>query len=74
MKYYTYILKSIEYDQYYIGQTNNMESRLERHNNGYEKYTSKYKPWEIALIIEKNNRSEAIILERKLILNNSFYS
>jgi putative endonuclease len=43
-----------------------MESRLERHNKGYEKYTSKYRPWKIALIIEKNSRSEAIILERKL--------
>ena len=66
MKYYTYILKSINHDEYYIGQTNNIVNRLERHNKGYEKYTSKYKPWEIALKIEKNSRSEAIILERKL--------
>ena len=66
MKHYTYILKSINHDQYYIGQTNNMENRLERHNKGYEKYTSKYKPWDIALKIEKESRSEAIILERKL--------
>jgi len=43
-----------------------MENRLERHNNGYEKYTRKYKPWIIALKIEKYSRSEAIILERKL--------
>ncbi len=43
-----------------------MESRLERHNNGYEKYTSKYRPWTVALKIEKNSRSEAIVLERKL--------
>jgi putative endonuclease len=66
MKYYTYILKSIEHDQYYIGQTNNMDSRIERHNNGYEKYTSKYRPWTVALKIEKYSRSEAIVLERKL--------
>ena len=66
MKYYTYILKSEDYDQYYIGQTDNMESRLERHNKGYEKYSSKYRPWRIALKIEKKSRSEAVILERKL--------
>ena len=66
MKYYTYILKSKKCDQYYIGQTNNLTSRLKRHNNGYEKYTSKYKPWRIILKIEKESRSEAIILERKL--------
>jgi putative endonuclease len=66
MKYFTYILKSINHDEYYVGQTDNMENRLVRHNNGYEKYTSKYMPWEVALKIEKNSRSEAIILERKL--------
>tara|TARA_B100000508_G_scaffold132802_1_gene122047 strand:- start:58 stop:306 length:249 start_codon:yes stop_codon:yes gene_type:complete len=66
MKYFTYILKSVNHDQYYVGQTNNMENRIHRHNNGYEKYTAKYKPWKVALIIEKNSRSEAIILERKL--------
>ena len=66
LKFYTYILKSKEHDQYYIGQTNNLENRLKRHNAGLEKYTKKYCPWEIALAIEKNSRSEAIILERKL--------
>ncbi|MDX1653147.1 MAG: GIY-YIG nuclease family protein [Brumimicrobium sp.] len=66
MKYYTYILKSLEHDQFYIGQTDNIENRLKRHNDGYEKYTRKFRPWKVVLTIEKNSRSEAIILERKL--------
>jgi len=66
MTYYTYILKSEEHDQYYIGQTNNIQKRIQRHNAGRENYTKKYRPWEITLILEKNSRSEAIILERKL--------
>ena len=66
LKSYTYILKSEKYDQYYIGQTNSIENRLKRHNAGLEKYTKKYRPWKLLLDIEKDSRSEAIILERKL--------
>lgn len=44
----------------------NFDNRLKRHNAGYEKYTRKYRPRRLALKIEKESRSEAIILERKL--------
>ncbi|MFN3941656.1 MAG: GIY-YIG nuclease family protein [Flavobacterium sp.] len=36
MTYFVYILHSPNYDKYYIGQTNNLEDRLKRHNEGYE--------------------------------------
>jgi putative endonuclease len=63
---YTYILYSKSFDKYFIGQTNDVDSRLKRHNSGYVNYTKSYMPWELVLSIEKETRSEAMKLERKL--------
>ena len=44
--YYVYILYSESSDRYYVGQTNDVERRLEEHNHGLKSnYTSKYRPW-----------------------------
>ncbi|MEI2757994.1 MAG: GIY-YIG nuclease family protein [Bacteroidia bacterium] len=64
--FFVYILYSARGDRHYIGQTNDVEARLHRHNSGYEKSTSPYAPWKILCCIEKTSRSEAVILERKL--------
>ncbi|TAN17198.1 MAG: GIY-YIG nuclease family protein [Chitinophagaceae bacterium] len=64
--YYVYILYSPDHNRFYIGQTNNMEARLYRHNSGYEKSTSPYAPWIIKCVIEKSTRGDALILEKKL--------
>ena len=36
MKYFTYVLHSQLNGTYYIGQTNNLSRRIERHNRGQE--------------------------------------
>ena len=64
--FYVYILYSSKYDRFYIGQTADISQRLQQHNNKYEHATSPYVPWELVLKLEKPNRSEAIILEKKL--------
>ena len=64
--FYVYILYSKKFDRHYIDQTQNVMERLIRHNNGYEKATSPYMPWELICKIEKPNRGEAMILEKKL--------
>ena len=64
--YFVYIIYSISHHKYYIGQSNNFDLRLARHNAGTEKYTSAYKPWEKVWVREKSSRSEAINLEIKL--------
>ena len=64
--FFVYILYSEKGNRYYIGQTSDVEARLHRHNSGYEKSTSPYVPWKLLCKIEKPNRSEAMILERKL--------
>jgi putative endonuclease len=45
--FFTYIIYSIKIDQYYIGQTENLENRLIRHNNKGSKSTKKTNDWVI---------------------------
>ncbi len=66
MPFYVYILYSESHDRFYIGQTEDAEQRIDRHNKGYEKATSPYIPWVMKCVIEKPLRSEAMLLERKL--------
>jgi putative endonuclease len=66
MSFHVYIIVS-EFDQsFYIGQTANLSDRLERHNGGLEKYTSKKRPWKLIWSSEVSSRSEAMKLERKI--------
>ncbi|OGM24999.1 hypothetical protein A3D00_03805 [Candidatus Woesebacteria bacterium RIFCSPHIGHO2_02_FULL_38_9] len=57
--YYTYILKSVNYSKTYTGITNNLTRRLNQHNNGYQFYTRKYKPWVMIHSEILGNRIEA---------------
>ena len=66
MPFFVYILYSPSADKYYKGQTNNVEDRLKRHNAGHEKATSNGRPWRLIWFTEKDSRSEAVNLERKL--------
>ena len=46
MKYYVYILRSLQDGSLYKGQTNNPEARLKQHNSGKSEYTSRKALWE----------------------------
>lgn len=45
--YYVYLLRSIRFDQVYVGSTNNLKRRFVEHNDGKEFSTRRYKPWEL---------------------------
>ena len=66
MNYFVYILISEVDNSFYIGQTNNLEDRLRRHNAGRERYTKTKRPWERFWSIEMPSRAGAIRLERKI--------
>ena len=66
MCYWVYIIYSESADTYYRGQTENLEERLRRHNSGFEKSAKRGKPWKLVWSTEKEDRSSAVILERKL--------
>ena len=61
-----YILFSEKSSRYYVGQTAGIEKRLKRHNQGLVRSTKGSTPWELVLLLEVSNRSEALVLERKI--------
>jgi putative endonuclease len=73
--FFVYILESDVDGTYYIGQTNNLEKRLDYHNQGLSKYTSRKVPWKIVYFEEFETRKEAIVRERflKKQRNRNFY-
>jgi putative endonuclease len=66
MPHWVYILYSASTDKYYKGQTDDLRSRLHRHNSGWEKATKYGVPWTLVWCTEKSDRGEAMILEKKL--------
>ena len=65
-QFYIYILYSTTKDRYYIGQTNNIEKRLLRHNNKEVRSTKHGVPWNLVYQETFLTRSEAIKRERYL--------
>jgi len=64
--YYTYILISETSAKLYIGQTNNLETRIKRHNSN-KNFTTKNKgPWKLIFYKAFSSRSEAMQFEKKL--------
>ena len=66
MENVVYILFSERLQRYYVGQTENFESRLNHHNAGRNKFTSKGLPWRFVHKLAVQDRSTAIILESKI--------
>jgi len=66
MPFYVYILYSEAFDKFYVGQTNDVYSRLARHNSGTEKATLPYRPWKLIWFAEKTSRAQAILLLKNL--------
>ena len=64
--FYTYIIQSSTTSKLYIGQTNNLEDRLRRHNESRNEYTKNRGPWELIYHHEFKTRSEAVELEKEL--------
>ncbi len=42
-----YAIASLSRNYIYVGMTSNLDNRLKRHNNGYEKTTKPYAPFEL---------------------------
>ncbi len=61
--YTVYIIKD-ENNIRYIGQTENIEKRLEEHNSGLSFYTKRGKNWKIIYIEEYSTRSDAMKREK----------
>ncbi|HMT10693.1 MAG TPA: GIY-YIG nuclease family protein [Ignavibacteria bacterium] len=64
--FYVYVLKSVQCDRFYIGQTMDLEERLKWHNSPRARWTKRYQPWEIVYKETFATRSEAILREAEL--------
>lgn len=63
MKFFVYILESLVDGTYYVGQTNNLNDRIKRHNNGNIKSTKFKKPYKLCYFEEFESRSNAMLRE-----------
>jgi putative endonuclease len=64
--YSVYVLKSLRDDDYYIGQTNNVEKRHAQHNQGKVKSTKSRRPFKPIGYKTFKTRSEARWFEYNL--------
>ena len=62
---YLYILYSPSSDKYYVGYSNDVERRINEHNNSERTtYTSKHRPWLLVAIYSCGNfESDAVKIE-----------
>lgn len=62
--HYVYILRCLnDPEHFYVGCTQDLKSRLAKHNNGEVPYTAKLKPWEIKIAIAFKDRIKAVAFE-----------
>ncbi|MFA5986190.1 MAG: GIY-YIG nuclease family protein [Parcubacteria group bacterium] len=66
IKYFVYILESLKDSKFYIGQTNNLQNRLKRHNAGHVKATTHRRPLKLVYQETYASRSEALKREKYL--------
>jgi putative endonuclease len=57
--YFVYVLKSIKFAKTYTGITDDINRRLNGHNESHTGYTNKYKPWVILYTEKCRDRIEA---------------
>ena len=66
MTYHVYIIYSLSKNRYYVGQTEDIERRLEDHRNSRSGYTKGVKDWELKWSLLVSGREEALKLESKI--------
>ena len=66
MPFYVYIIQSQKDGSYYVGSTQDLDERIERHNQGRSTYTKLKRPWKLLYFEEFPDRSSAIKRENYL--------
>jgi putative endonuclease len=66
MTFFVYFLQSRKNGTFYVGQTNNIEKRVERHNKGLIKTTKNRTPFDLIYVESYNTRREAMLREKHL--------
>jgi predicted GIY-YIG superfamily endonuclease len=66
-KRFVYILRSgADPSHHYVGNTTNVDERLEWHNHGPHGWTVDYRPWSVVVAVEFPTEPQAVRFERYL--------
>ncbi len=69
MEHFVYILQSHKLNRFYIGETVNLENRLQQHYDktyGKNKYTAKADDWVVYFSITCSSKNQAKAIERHI--------
>jgi len=66
MPFYVYILYSLRSDRYYVGETQDVNARLDSHVRGISRYTSIASDWRVVYTECFKFRAEAIKREKEI--------
>ncbi len=65
-RFYVYVLRSRKTGRRYVGSTQNVQTRIDRHNAGHHVATRGGRPWTLLHVETFLTRSEAVRRERYL--------
>jgi putative endonuclease len=65
-KFYVYILQSLKDFSFYVGQCDDLDSRMSKHFDGMSKYTASKRPWRLVYFEVYESRSEALKREKAI--------
>jgi putative endonuclease len=63
---YVYILQSLAGEHFYTGITDDLNTRLSKHNSGEVTHTSKFRPWHIKSYVAFTDDARAVAFEKYL--------
>ena len=63
-RYYVYVVYSEKANRFYVGQTQNLEQRINQHNFRRKRYTSNKGDWKLLYFEEFETRGEAMKREK----------
>ena len=65
--HFVYLIRSLSNPtQHYVGRTENLETRMEAHNLGESKHTSKFTPWKYIVTVGFEDGYKADAFEKYL--------
>ncbi len=64
--FYTYLIRSREFDEIYVGYTNDLKKRINEHNLGLNSSTKRYMPWQLIYYEACLDKNDAARRERYL--------
>ncbi len=65
-KFYVYILQSLKDFSFYVGQCDDLDRRMSKHNDGFSKYTASKRPLRLVYFEVLSSRSDAIKRENAI--------